>query len=601
MALSQLNLEPPPSIPPETSRAVEDLPPSAYQIALSALRPGDPAEGFRDEQHVVQLKVVSGGRFPRRGLVYSLLVHAALIFAVVFWPLRSTPPQRPQKRWIVTMIPNDAIFLPALGGGRSGGAAKGGAAKKTDSSRPVSLAAASRPGVTYPGAQPIVSNPPNPTNRVQTILQPALPHPVQLKAFVPLPNVVKLAPSTVRVQPLAENTSRALVPVQEPIVPLRISAPDLLSPIVKPKLPVPIKVASTTVPAETSPKLPQPVPKLKTNENQVSSPEALPFSSSSDPRSLLVLSPIPAPPARAPEIPRGEARGQFAIAPQPDLAMSHIGPGSQAGSTSSAEMGIGQHPTPSSPDATGSTSQTPGVKPGSKFNGGALAGALKPGAGGTAAGGGGTSGSSAGGRGPGVASGSGLGAGSGPGTGAFPGITIQGGEFSGGKFSGAASFQPGATREPGSGSYGITIVSNGNSGGGLRDFGIFTGEQTYTVYVRMETGPADPVPSWILQYALLETNSSFQGALQPPFPLKKVFPEWPAGRTTRYQGGSIVLSGIIDRQGKVLNLRVLQTPDPGLNPALFEALHGWVFRPARVSGQPVALKIVLGVPLGPSR
>jgi hypothetical protein len=45
------------------------------------------------------------------------------------------------------------------------------------------------------------------------------------------------------------------------------------------------------------------------------------------------------------------------------------------------------------------------------------------------------------------------------------------------------------------------------------------------------------------------------------------------------------------------DISVKQTPDAKLVPAILAALSNWYFRPAEVDGQPVAIKILLGIPL----
>lgn len=593
------NLEPRSSGPPEREPQDPKSPPSsAYEIALTVLRSFQASPISPRGNIAVRFTGVTPRLVPGRGLVYSLLVHLTIIFAFVFWPYGSSSPPAAQRHWVVTMIPNNTIFLPPLGGGKAGGAAKGGSSEAPQNSRPTSIAAASKPGVTYPGAQPIVSNPPNPTNRVQTILQPALPKPVPLKTFVPLPNMVKLAPSLPRVQ--LESTAHALVSQAEPVAPLPVSAPAPMTSIQKPKLPVPIEISNTNIPVETAAKPPQPVPSTVANKIQPSNPEPIPVSQALNARSLLVLSPMPASPARATKVPPGEARGQFAVAPQPNLAMSHLGPGSKAGALATADVGVGTHPNTTSHDATGAARSSPGN--GLKFQaiGGELGNTSTPGIAGVAAAGNGKGSSTPGGRGPGIGSASGAGSGSGAGTGAFAGITIQGGEQGVDEPWGQTRHPTNAAPEGPEGSYSMTVVSNGNSGGGIKDFGVFSGEQTFTVYINMEISAADPAPSWILEYALMRASSGFEGALRPPFPQKKASPQWPAELAARYRGQSIVVLGVIDRQGNVLNMQVLQTPDTALNAALFKALRQWRFTPASVNGQPVAIKILLGVPLVPS-
>jgi hypothetical protein len=42
---------------------------------------------------------------------------------------------------------------------------------------------------------------------------------------------------------------------------------------------------------------------------------------------------------------------------------------------------------------------------------------------------------------------------------------------------------------------------------------------------------------------------------------------------------------------------VKRTPDPRLSDPIAQALQKWTFHPAQVNNQPVAVKILLGIPL----
>ncbi len=50
--------------------------------------------------------------------------------------------------------------------------------------------------------------------------------------------------------------------------------------------------------------------------------------------------------------------------------------------------------------------------------------------------------------------------------------------------------------------------------------------------------------------------------------------------------GSITLEGVITPEGKVTNVRVLDTPDPGYNQKAIEAFRGYRFNPASLNGRP---------------
>lgn len=162
----------------------------------------------------------------------------------------------------------------------------------------------------------------------------------------------------------------------------------------------------------------------------------------------------------------------------------------------------------------------------------------------------------------------------------------------------------------------MTIVSTSSSGGGLADFGVFRNERVYTVYLDMRQTLEDPAPSWTLQYAVLRGADPAPGAsgspitiqqgaspngggqgLVPPFPLAKEQPNLPLELVQRYQHRQVVVSAIINKEGKFEQVVVKQSPNAQLNGPLLEALGKWVFRPAEVNGETVSVKALLGIPI----
>jgi hypothetical protein len=206
------------------------------------------------------------------------------------------------------------------------------------------------------------------------------------------------------------------------------------------------------------------------------------------------------------------------------------------------------------------------------------------------------------GTGAGITAGSGTGSGSGHGGGQFPGITIQGGRLEGGT---AAGHAHGATPVPAQTSYGMTIVSTASSGGGLPDYGVFSNEKVYTVYVDARKTTDDPAIAWTLQYAALQGTESLpaDGAnrgpkgMTPPYAIFKAIPQWPADLVNKYSDRVIVVSAVITTDGKLDQMLIVQSPDDRLTEGITEALNKWVFRPAQTDGHPVAIKIMLGIPL----
>ena len=191
---------------------------------------------------------------------------------------------------------------------------------------------------------------------------------------------------------------------------------------------------------------------------------------------------------------------------------------------------------------------------------------------------------------------SGTGSGRNPRGGVIPGITILGGESGDSGFAHAPPPSP-RTNASGQTSYGLTIVSSGNTGGAVGDFGVFSNEAVFTVYIDVHDSQGNPLPSWALQYALAGGEAAARDVVSPPYPQHEELPQWPAEMARRYADALLVMSATIDEEGRVLNTSILQSPDAALSNALTEAFPKWVFQPATQHGQSVAVKVLLGVPV----
>ena len=139
---------------------------------------------------------VSHGYLPGRALFLSSIVHELIVVALLLLSFAISRTHLPASRSFNDTIKlSDAkgvVYLPVLGGGSEGSGHTGGSpgvSSKESSPTP----SRSSKGMAYPGPQPILSNPPDPTNQRQTIIQPAKEKPKVLQEFVPLPNMVKVA------------------------------------------------------------------------------------------------------------------------------------------------------------------------------------------------------------------------------------------------------------------------------------------------------------------------------------------------------------------------------------------------------------------------
>jgi hypothetical protein len=198
------------------------------------------------------------------------------------------------------------------------------------------------------------------------------------------------------------------------------------------------------------------------------------------------------------------------------------------------------------------------------------------------------------------------------------GLTIQGGRYDGSSSNGSNGAHMGSggisvsvrrfsVKIPPQTAYGMTITSTADSGGGLPDLGLFAHKKVYTVYLDMRGTTTEHAPSWTLQYARLgsavevaapATDPSHEG-LTPPFPLTKERPKLNSELIRTYLRNVIVVYAVMDTQGKLQRLSVRQTPDARFNAGILAALTHWSFQPAQLNGEPVALKVLIGIPLLP--
>ena len=59
----------------------------------------------------------------------------------------------------------------------------------------------------------------------------------------------------------------------------------------------------------------------------------------------------------------------------------------------------------------------------------------------------------------------------------------------------------------------------------------------------------------------------------------------------------VTIFAVINTRGKMEQMSVRRSPDPRLDVRIISALEKWVFRPALLDGEPVAVETLFGVPL----
>jgi hypothetical protein len=465
--------------------------------------------------------------------------------------------------------------------------------------------------------------PPVPMPVLKPVIPPVapmvLPVPVEPQAPVEVPKVTPPPPVPPKVekQPVpdpkpAPEPKPALEPKQSP-EPKPAPAPK---PAAAPKKEIPKE------PERASGEVPKPKPAVPAIEKRKETPAAPADSTApdrgSDQKDLLALTPMPAPLQKTTVIPQGEARGRFAISPNPNLTVQGTALGSKSDSAKPEPVAANRTEAPPAPGiareqsmptvvnigpVSGSAKSKEAIgnsaaksQPKSReiqIVGGASVGSSKDG-------------SSDGGVNPGQGTGAGAGSGSGPGKKKpFSGITIVGGAYDPGSAANAAPVVQ--ARRPIQTAYGVTAISTENSGGGLPNMGVFTGEQIYTVYLDMRREESDPAPSWTLEFALLRDSSGSDAASRTvvrnqegmilPFPIEKPAPSWPNELISKYRGQRVIIYAVINKEGKMDGITVKDSPDVLLNKPLLQVLSQWLFRPAQLQGAPVAVKALFGIPL----
>ena len=81
----------------------------------------------------------------------------------------------------------------------------------------------------------------------------------------------------------------------------------------------------------------------------------------------------------------------------------------------------------------------------------------------------------------------------------------------------------------------------------------------------------------------------------------KQIPEFAPDILRKYAHKLIIACAVMNVAGNLEQITLQQNPDTELASPLAEALTHWMFHPAQIDGQPVPLKIVLGIRLASGR
>lgn len=525
----------------------------------STLIPLPPPFVVRKPIRVPKLALLPSAATPRKGLLLSALLHAAvgvMVFSIpILYPawLMSKPSDGEDLDRKVEYQPLLLPILPNMAGANEGAKiehAAGEQARSMAKTLPIGARpAANPPKPDYAGPQLIVSNPPNSREGVQTIRRPDLVAPPKMNYPLRLQSVVVLPHRAIRT-PVAPRLEQPVLSNPDALVAFRPSEPPApVFPKDKPKLslapakPVLPKSAATSEP--TAPML------AGAMDRDISVRKA-----------VVIINAVSVPREPAPVIPEEELTSRFVVGLSREATSGASG-GNLAG-TGTVKAG-GNSPRASMENASGTRVET------GDGHSGLGSSESSPGTGPQPESGADAATAATGGR-------KGL-----------PGISISGGMP--GRSGRAATIDPVPH-----GSYGLTIISSGSNGGASRDLGVFSRSDTvYTVYIPMTD--AGGGPEWSMQYALANPvqarNGSPNSLLTPPVVLRKSQAVAPK-TILAVNSGPVFVTGIIDENGKLQALRTIRGVDARTHSAV-NALEQWEFLAAQIDGKPVACKVLIGV------
>jgi len=101
--------------------------------------------------------------------------------------------------------------------------------------------------------------------------------------------------------------------------------------------------------------------------------------------------------------------------------------------------------------------------------------------------------------------------------------------------------------------------------------------------------------SWVIKFAELDGGRK-DGELLEPVATEKSDPGYPLELIRANVHGMVTLYAVIRADGKVDNIRVLNSPDERLDSYAEKALASWKFLPAERAGKSVALEAVVEIP-----
>ena len=123
---------------------------------------------------------------------------------------------------------------------------------------------------------------------------------------------------------------------------------------------------------------------------------------------------------------------------------------------------------------------------------------------------------------------------------------------------------------------------------------VFGGKRLYSTTLNMPNLNSSS-GSWEIRFAELDAGQK-PGNLVAPLATEQSDPGYPLELMRAHVQGMVTLYAIIHADGRVSDIRVLNSPDERLDSYAAKALARWKFLPAERAGKPVALEAVVKIP-----
>ena len=110
-------------------------------------------------------------------------------------------------------------------------------------------------------------------------------------------------------------------------------------------------------------------------------------------------------------------------------------------------------------------------------------------------------------------------------------------------------------------------------------------------------GMPDWTPGEVDRPAPVGVIDEYAADLVLPVLIDKPSPEFPHQATWNRLSGLVILQAVIDREGNVIDIEVLDVtrPDLGYSASAIEAVSRWRYRPGKLHGRPVAVRLTVQV------